>query len=77
MDISEIRKEYTQSGLQRKDLNPDPVQQFELWFKQAQQAELKEVNAMSLATAGVDGMPQVRTVLLKLFDARGFVFFTN
>ena len=77
MDISEIRKEYTQSGLQRKDLNPDPVQQFELWFKQTQQAELKEVNAMSLATAGVDGMPQVRTVLLKLFDARGFVFFTN
>jgi len=77
MDISEIRKEYTQSGLQRNDLNHDPVQQFELWFKQAQQAELKEVNAMSLATAGADGMPQVRTVLLKLFDARGFVFFTN
>ena len=77
MDISEIRKEYTQSGLHRADLNPDPIQQFELWFKQTQQAELKEVNAMSLATAGDDGMPQVRTVLLKLFDAKGFVFFTN
>ena len=69
MDISEIRKEYTQLGLRRDDLNSDPIQQFELWFTQAQQAELKEVNTMSLATAGADGMPQVRTVLLKLFDA--------
>ncbi len=77
MDIGEIRKEYTQFGLNRKDLNGDPFKQFELWFQQAQEAKIKEVNAMSIATVRPDGMPQVRTVLLKLFDERGFVFFTN
>jgi pyridoxamine 5'-phosphate oxidase len=77
MDIGDIRKEYTQFGLNRKDLNPCPFSQFEFWFQQARTAELKEVNAMSLATIREDGMPQVRTVLLKIFDERGFVFFTN
>ena len=77
MNIGDIRKEYTQSGLQRKDLKTEPLAQFEFWFEQAIQAELKEVNAMSIATVRADGMPQVRTVLLKLFDQRGFVFFTN
>ncbi len=77
MDIGEIRKEYTQSGLNRSDLEADPLHQFEKWFEQARQAELKEVNAMSIATVRKDGMPQVRTVLLKIFDERGFVFFTN
>lgn len=77
MDIGAIRKEYTQSGLSRKELLPDPLAQFSLWFEQARAAELKEVNAMCLATARADGMPQVRTVLLKIFDQRGLVFFTN
>ena len=77
MDIGEIRKEYTQAGLNRNDLKAEPLAQFELWFEQARQAELKEVNAMSIATVRADGMPQVRTVLLKIFDQRGFVFFTN
>lgn len=77
MDIGNIRKEYIQSGLNRKDLNDDPLAQFVFWFEQARQAELKEVNAMSIATVRADGMPQVRTVLLKIFDERGFVFFTN
>ncbi len=77
MDIGEIRKEYIQLGLNRKDLKTEPLAQFELWFEQARQAELKEINAMSIATARADGMPQVRTVLLKIFDDRGFVFFTN
>lgn len=77
MDIGELRNEYTQSGLSRSDLKADPLQQFELWFQQARDAGLHEVNAMSLATCGADGMPQVRTVLLKLFDERGYVFFTN
>jgi len=77
MDIGEIRKEYTQFGLNRNDLLSDPLQQFEKWFQQARDAELKEVNAMSIATVRADGMPQVRTVLLKIFDERGFVFFTN
>ena len=77
MNIGDIRSEYTQSGLNRKDLCNDPLQQFKLWFEQAQQAKLKEVNAMSIATVRTDGMPQVRTVLLKIFDEKGFVFFTN
>ncbi len=77
MDIGEIRKEYTKYGLNREDLDPDPLAQFGKWFEQARQAELKEVNAMSIATVKPDGMPQVRTVLLKIFDTNGFVFFTN
>lgn len=77
MDIGEIRKEYRQFGLNRNDLKNSPFEQFELWFQQAREARLKEVNAMSIATVRSDGMPQVRTVLLKLFDERGFVFFTN
>lgn len=77
MDIGDIRKEYTQNGLNRKDLFDDPLQQFEFWFEQARTAALKEVNAMSIATVRADGMPQVRTVLLKIFDSKGFVFFTN
>ncbi len=77
MDIGDIRNEYTQSGLKRSDLDASPLAQFALWFEQARQAQLKEVNAMSLATVTPDGMPQVRTVLLKSFDERGFVFFTN
>ncbi|WP_154224467.1 pyridoxamine 5'-phosphate oxidase [Marinicella rhabdoformis] len=77
MDIGEIRNEYTKFGLNREDLNANPLLQFEQWFAQARTAQLKEVNAMSLATVTADGMPQVRTVLLKSFDERGFVFFTN
>lgn len=77
MDIGDIRNEYTKSGLNREDLNSNPLLQFEKWFDQARTAQLKEVNAMSLATVTAEGMPQVRTVLLKSFDERGFVFFTN
>ena len=77
MDISNLREEYTRAGLDRDNLNSDPFQQFELWFKQAQAAQLPEPNAMSLATASPDGAPSLRTVLLKYFDSKGFVFFTN
>ncbi len=77
MDIAHLRQEYSRIGLNRKDLNPDPFKQFEVWFQQAQEADLLEPNAMSLATATVQGYPSVRTVLLKLFDHQGFVFFTN
>ncbi|TDR19295.1 hypothetical protein C8D91_1843, partial [Marinicella litoralis] len=55
MDIGEIRKEYTQFGLNRADLLSNPLQQFEKWFQQARTAELKEVNAMSIATVRADG----------------------
>ena len=77
LDIGQLRQEYTQMGLHRKDLNPDPFRQFERWFKQACDANLLEPNAMSLATASAKGEPSLRTVLLKYFDSQGFVFFTN
>lgn len=77
MDISHLREEYTRAGLDRDTLKKDPFQQFELWFSQAQEAGLPEPNAMSLATASTSGAPSLRTVLLKYFDNKGFVFFTN
>jgi pyridoxamine 5'-phosphate oxidase len=77
MDITHLRKDYCQSGLNREDLNVNPIQQFNRWFEQAQQAELIEPNAMSIATVSETGAPSIRTVLLKLFDENGFVFFTN
>jgi pyridoxamine 5'-phosphate oxidase len=76
MDLSQLRQEYRQAGLRRRDLHGDPVEQFRRWFEQAQAAELLEPNAMVLGTT--DGQrPTSRTVLLKAFDGRGFVFFTN
>ena len=77
MDISNLREEYTQAGLSRANLLSNPFEQFELWFRQAQQAQLAEPNAMSLATASAQSAPTLRTVLLKCFDDNGFVFFTN
>lgn len=77
MDIADFRQEYTQKGLSRKDLHPDPFQQFERWFQQACEAKLPEPNAMTLATATTQAEPCLRTVLLKYFDQDGFVFFTN
>ena len=77
MDIGELRRDYTQRGLDLADLNPDPFVQFELWFKQAQEADLLEPNALVLSTVSPDGAPYQRTVLLKYFDRDGFVFFTN
>ena len=77
MDISNTRKEYLRTGLTRKQMLADPIEQFELWYKQAEASKHAYPNAMSLATAGADNMPSIRTVLLKLFDHKGFVFFTN
>jgi pyridoxamine 5'-phosphate oxidase len=64
-------------GLREEDLDRDPFRQFADWFDQALKANLPEVNAMALATASRDGNPAARIVLLKSFDAQGFVFFTN
>ncbi|WP_253180953.1 pyridoxamine 5'-phosphate oxidase [Candidatus Marithrix sp. Canyon 246] len=58
-------------------MNNNPFEQFELWFKEAQQAEIIEANAMSIATASSEGEITIRTVFLKYFDTNGFVFFTN
>src|SRR5687768_10821095 len=77
MDLSDFRKEYSNRGLHREDLKPDPIDQFAVWFSLAVELRVHEPNAMTLATADASGMPFQRTVLLKQFDPRGFVFFTN
>jgi len=77
VDLSDFRKEYSDRGLTRDDLDPDPLRQFERWFAQAVELQIHEPNAMSLATVDAGGMPLQRTVLLKYFDRDGFVFFTN
>ena len=58
-------------------LNPDPVKQFEYWYAETIDSGIPEPNAMSLATVDADSQPWLRTVLLKLYDKTGFVFFTN
>jgi pyridoxamine 5'-phosphate oxidase len=75
--ISHIRKEYSLKALNEKDVAAHPIDQFSLWWDEAMQSEILEVNAMTLATTDADGMPQARTVLVKAFDKDGFVFFTN
>lgn len=77
MDIGDMRRDFESEGLDREHLNEDPIQQFQTWFEDARTAGILEPNAMSLATTGADGMPDLRTVLLKYFDSQGFVFYTN
>ena len=77
MDIKGLRKEYASPILSRDVLDPDPIRQFERWFAEACASDMREPNAMSLATVATDGQPSLRTVLLKLFDHEGFIFFTN
>ena len=76
-DLQRLRKEYTRAGLKESDANPDPIEQFRKWFDEALAAGFHEPNAMTLATATPDGRPSARVVLLKGFDAQGFVFYTN
>ena len=76
MDLSFMRQGYESRGLTKEQLNSDPFLQFEAWFEEANTAE-PIPNSMSLATVGKSGAPTLRTVLLKLFDENGFVFFTN
>jgi pyridoxamine 5'-phosphate oxidase len=77
VDASSLRKEYTRAGLDRADLDPDPIVQFQEWFEKVIDADLHEPNAMIVSTASTDGKPSARTVLLKGYDERGFVFYTN
>ena len=74
---ADMRKDYALAGLEEADLDPDPIRQFARWFAEAQAANVDEPNAMVLATASPDGEPAARVVLLKGFDARGFVFYSN
>ncbi|WP_442897128.1 pyridoxamine 5'-phosphate oxidase [Erwinia sp. CGal63] len=75
--IAHLRREYTRGGLRRKDLPADPLALFEQWLGQAVAAQLPDSTAMSVATVDEQGQPYQRIVLLKHFDARGMVFYTN
>ncbi|OEF54365.1 pyridoxamine 5'-phosphate oxidase [Enterovibrio norvegicus] len=77
MDLFDIRREYNQGGLRRKDLPENPIQFFEHWLKQAIDAKLPDPTAMTVATVDETGQPFQRIVLLKHFDDGGFVFYTN
>lgn len=76
MNLADFRREYSSHGLRRASLDPDPIRQFSLWFDQAVAGGVHEPNAMVLSTAE-NNHPSQRIVLLKQFDASGFVFFTN
>jgi pyridoxamine 5'-phosphate oxidase len=77
LNIADLRREYQLASLSETDVDPDPLRQFQRWLQEAVAAEVPEPTAMTLATAGADGTPAARIVLLKGVDAGGFVFFTN
>ena len=77
MNLANLRDEYTSVGIDRDDLASDPFIQFSQWFQTILTTGIAEPNAMTVATATPDGHPSARVVLLKGFDERGFVFYTN
>lgn len=77
MSIASLRKDYSHASLSENDVDTDPVKQFAKWFGEALKAEVPEANAMSVATVALDGRPSSRILLIKEFDERGFVWFTN
>jgi pyridoxamine 5'-phosphate oxidase len=77
MSIADLRREYARARLDEADVSHDPFVEFSRWFAQALEAQAKDANAMTLATATADGAPSARIVLLKGFDERGFVFFSD
>ena len=77
VDLAALRCDYAAHGLRRADLDADPIKQFARWFGEAAAAQIRDVNAMTLATATRDGRPSARIVLLKAISDRGLVFFTN
>ncbi|MCD2425143.1 pyridoxamine 5'-phosphate oxidase [Niabella pedocola] len=76
-EIADIRINYSKKSLSETEVATDPITQFGNWWQEAVNSQLSEVNAMTLATAGADGLPDARIVLLKGFNPAGFVFFTN
>ncbi|HYM48595.1 MAG TPA: pyridoxamine 5'-phosphate oxidase [Burkholderiaceae bacterium] len=77
MNVAQVRVEYKRGELDEDHADADPIVQFSHWWDEATAAQVREANAMTLATADAHGRPSARTVLLKGFDAAGFVFFTN
>jgi len=76
-NIADIRNDYRLNSLDEKDVAANPVEQFTHWWSDALNSEIYEPNAMTLATATKDGKPSARIVLLKGFNEKGFVFYTN
>ena len=76
-DLAQLRVDYRRAALSEHEASPDPHDQFARWLDEAVRAAVPEPNAMTLATVDADGRPSARVVLLKSFDARGFVFHTN
>jgi pyridoxamine 5'-phosphate oxidase len=77
VSIADIRKDYRLRSLSENDADANPYRQFDAWWQEAINSEIDEVNAMTLATASADGIPSARIVLLKSYNERGFVFFSN
>ncbi|MCX7946295.1 MAG: pyridoxamine 5'-phosphate oxidase [Hydrogenophilus sp.] len=77
VDLAHLRRDYDRDSLDDDAIAPDPLEQFRRWFDDVLRQHLPEPNAMTLATATPDGRPSVRPVLLKSFDERGLVWFTN
>ena len=75
--IADIRRDYSLKTLLETEVADNPFLQFGDWWQQAIESEIDEVNAMTLATASLEGVPSARIVLLKAYDEKGFVFFTN
>src|SRR5687767_12198275 len=75
--IADLRTEYSSQTLLENDVEPSPIEQFQKWWDQSIASQITEPNAMTLATASSDGLPSARIVLLKGFDEKGFVFYTN
>ncbi len=75
--IADLRLDYKLQTLDIQDINPNPFTQFQKWFDEAQSSQIREPNAMTLATSSLDGIPNARIVLLKTLDERGFTFYTN
>ena len=77
MNIADLRKSYEKAELNEQASHADPLQQFDQWFHEALKAEVPEPNAMTVATVGSDLRPSTRVVLIKDYDARGIVWYTN
>ena len=77
LDLAALRRDYALATLDERDVDADPIRQFERWFADATAARVPEPNAMTLSTATRDGVPSARIVLLKGVDANGFAFYTD
>lgn len=77
LDLQDMRRDYQSATLDEQSVDKNPFVQFEKWFSEAKNAAILEPNTMILATSGKDNIPNIRAVLLKIFDEKGFVFFSN